>query len=197
MSGGDEMDNKPQRLFVDMDGTLAVFNPVDTLEKLYEKGYFLNLIPQMNVIDGIRHIIRNNPEIEVFVLSTVLSDSSYAIPEKNAWLDKYLPEIDEKHRLYPKCEENKKEFLEHKQGGIDPNDFLLDDYSKNLHSWDPPAKGIKVMNGINGKNGTWVKDKISIEIDGEKFADCVLSIMKNRTQQEKIEQIHRRKVGGR
>lgn len=145
------MDNKPQRLFVDMDGTLAVFNPVDTLEKLYEKGYFLNLIPQMNVIDGIRHIIRNNPEIEVFVLSTVLSDSSYAIPEKNAWLDKYLPEIDEKHRLYPKCEENKKEFLEHKQGGIDPNDFLLDDYSKNLHSWDPPAKGIKVMNGINGK----------------------------------------------
>lgn len=197
MSGGDEMDNKPQRLFVDMDGTLAVFNPVDTLEKLYEKGYFFNLKPQMNVIDGIRYIIRNNPEIEVFILSAVLSDSIYAIPEKNAWLDKYLPEIDEKHRLYPKCEENKKEFLEHKQGGIDPNDFLLDDYSKNLHSWDPPAKGIKVMNGINGKNGTWVKDKISIEIDGEKFADCVLSIMKNRTQQEKIEQIHRRKVGGR
>lgn len=191
------MDNKPQRLFVDMDGTLAVFNPVDTLEKLYEKGYFFNLKPQMNVIDGIRYIIRNNPEIEVFILSAVLSDSIYAIPEKNAWLDKYLPEVDVKHRLYPKCEENKKEFLEHKQGGIDPNDFLLDDYSKNLHSWDPPAKGIKVMNGINGKNGTWVKDKISIEIDGEKFADCVLSIMKNRTQQEKIEQIHRRKVGGR
>lgn len=191
------MDNKPQRLFVDMDGTLAVFNPVDTLEKLYEKGYFFNLKPQMNVIDGIRYIIRNNPEIEVFILSAVLSDSIYAIPEKNAWLDKYLPEVDVKHRLYPKCEENKKEFLEHKQGGIDPNDFLLDDYSKNLHSWDPPAKGIKVMNGINGKNGTWGKDKISIEIDGEKFADCVLSIMKNRTQQEKKEQFHRVKKGGR
>lgn len=180
-----------------MDGTLAVFNPVDTLEKLYEKGYFFNLKPQMNVIDGIRYIIRNNPEIEVFILSAVLSDSIYAIPEKNAWLDKYLPEVDVKHRLYPKCEENKKEFLEHKQGGIDPNDFLLDDYSKNLHSWDPPAKGIKVMNGINGKNGTWGKDKISIEIDGEKFADCVLSIMKNRTQQEKKEQFHRVKKGGR
>lgn len=191
------MDNKPQRLFVDMDGTLAVFNPVDTLEKLYEKGYFFNLKPQMNVIDGIRYIIRNNPEIEVFILSAVLSDSIYAIPEKNAWLDKYLPEVDVKHRLYPKCEENKKEFLEHEQGGIDPNDFLLDDYSKNLHSWDPPAKGIKVMNGINGKNGTWIKDKISIEIDGKKFADCILSIMKNRTQEEKKEQFHRVKKGGR
>ena len=69
------MNNKSQRLFVDMDGTLAVFRPVDTLEKLYEKDYFANLEPQMNVIDGIRHIIRNNPNIEVFVLSAVLSDS--------------------------------------------------------------------------------------------------------------------------
>lgn len=28
-----------KRLFVDMDGTLAVFRNVDTLETLYEKGY--------------------------------------------------------------------------------------------------------------------------------------------------------------
>lgn len=34
-----------QRLFVDMDGTLAEFKPVDTLEVLYEKDYFLNLKP--------------------------------------------------------------------------------------------------------------------------------------------------------
>ena len=65
--------NKTQRLFVDMDGTLAVFHPVDTLEKLYEKNYFLNLLPQTNVIDGIRFIIENYPEVEVFVLSAVLS----------------------------------------------------------------------------------------------------------------------------
>ena len=31
------------RLFVDMDGTLAVFKTVDTMETLYEKGYFKNL----------------------------------------------------------------------------------------------------------------------------------------------------------
>lgn len=31
---------KKQRLFVDIDGTLAVFKPVDTLETLYEKRVF-------------------------------------------------------------------------------------------------------------------------------------------------------------
>ena len=72
------MDDKVHRLFVDMDGTLAVFQSVDTLEKLYEKDYFLNLRPQINVIDGIRFIIKNHPEVEVFILSAVLSDSPYA-----------------------------------------------------------------------------------------------------------------------
>lgn len=177
------MNNKSQRLFVDMDGTLAVFNPVDTLEKLYEKDYFIKLEPQMNVIDGVRHIIRNNPNIEVFVLSAVLSDSMYAISEKNAWLDRYLPEVDAEHRLYPSCGESKKEFLTGLYGEVRPDDFLLDDYSKNLHEWEPPAKGIKVMNGINGKYGTWTKDKVSIECDGKTFAECVVNIMQRRVQE--------------
>ena len=77
-----------------MDGTLAEFKKVDTLEKLYEKGYFLNLEPNMNVVDAIRSIVTDHSEIEVYILSAVLSDSSYAVTEKNAWLDQYLPEID-------------------------------------------------------------------------------------------------------
>ena len=44
------MKQEKQRLFVDMDGTLAVFRQVDELETLYEKGYFLNLAPQRNVL---------------------------------------------------------------------------------------------------------------------------------------------------
>lgn len=192
------MDNRTkQRLFVDMDGTLAEFKPIDTLEKLYEENYFLNLSPQINVIDGIRFIIQNNPNIEVFVLSAVLSDSNYAIPEKNAWLDKYLPELDMEHRLYPKCGESKKEFLEQMQGGIKSDDFLLDDYSKNLHLWDPPAKGIKVMNGINGKNGTWTKDKVSIESEGKDFAECVMNIMERRFQEVSEQYSRHRRGGGR
>lgn len=65
-----------------MDGTLAEFKKVDTLEKLYEKGYFLNLEPHMNVVDAIRSIVTDHSEIEVYILSAVLSDSPYAVTEK-------------------------------------------------------------------------------------------------------------------
>ena len=51
------------RLYVDMDGTLAEFKKVDTLEKLYEKGYFLNLEPHMNVVEAIRSIVTDHSGI--------------------------------------------------------------------------------------------------------------------------------------
>ena len=54
-----------------MDGTLAEFRKVDTLEKLYEKGYFLNLEPHMNVVDSIRSIVTDHSEIEVYILSSI------------------------------------------------------------------------------------------------------------------------------
>ncbi|MEM5780313.1 MAG: hypothetical protein AAGU02_04105, partial [Lawsonibacter sp.] len=40
----------PARLFVDMDGTLAVFHPVAELDALYEPGYFAGLEPQEPVL---------------------------------------------------------------------------------------------------------------------------------------------------
>ena len=164
-------------MYVDMDGTLAEFKKVDTLEKLYEKGYFLNLEPYMNVVDAIRSIVTDHSEIEVYILSAVLSDSPYAVTEKNAWLDQYLPEIDISHRLYPHCGTDKKEFLEREFGSIGNKDFLLDDYSANLHSWEPPAKGIKLMNGINGNHGTFLEitaDKLSGAVPGDNIKEVGL-----------------------
>ena len=178
---GDEVTDR-LRLYVDMDGTLAEFKKVDTLEKLYEKGYFLNLEPNMNVVDAIRSIVTDHSEIEVYILSAVLSDSSYAVTEKNAWLDQYLPEIDISHRLYPHCGTDKKEFLEKEFGSIGNKDFLLDDYSANLHSWEPPAKGIKLMNGINGNHGTWNKEKVSIECEAADMTECILNIIARSTE---------------
>lgn len=87
-----------QRLFVDMDGTLAEFKPVDTLETLYEKDYFLNLKPNENVLGAIKQLIAQN-DIDVYILSAYLSDSHYALDEKNAWLDKYLPELPQEKEI--------------------------------------------------------------------------------------------------
>ena len=185
-----------QRLFVDMDGTLAVFTPVDTLETLYEEGYFLHLKPQQNVVDAVKQIITNNPEIEVFILSAYLSDSAYALKEKNTWLDHFLPEIDQKHRIFMPCGCDKKQAI---QGGIRSNDYLLDDYTANLNAWEPPAKGIKLLNGINHTKGTWLKNRIRMNRKPQELATLIISVMKGKTQiyDDKQELIKRKPERGR
>lgn len=154
-----------QRLFVDMDGTLAEFKPVDTLEVLYEKDYFLNLKPNENVLGAIKQLIAKN-DIDVYILSAYLSDSHYALDEKNAWLDKYLPELPQEKRLFVPCGTDKSIVV---PGHIKHDDYLLDDYTKNLSEWEPPARGIKLINGINHTNGTWQVSDVPIafeEING-------------------------------
>lgn len=169
------MDVKRQRLFVDMDGTLAVFTPILEMETLYEKEYFLNLSPQSNVVEAIRVIIRDYPDIEVNILSAYLTDSQYALQEKNAWLDQYLPEIDQAHRTFLPCGSDKKDYI---RGGVRPNDFLLDDYTKNLTDWQPPAKGIKLLNDINHTRGTWAFDRLRYDKSPTFLAANIVDIMR-------------------
>lgn len=165
-----------QRLFIDMDGTLAVFTPVDELEKLYEQGYFLNQLPHKNVVAAVRNIITNYPDIEVNILSAYLTDSAHALKEKNEWLDRYLPEIDQKHRVFVPCGRDKKEAV---RGGLRDNDFLLDDYTHNLNNWQPPARGIKLLNAINHTRGSWAHDRIRYDRSPEDLSKGIVSIMRN------------------
>lgn len=173
-----------KRLFVDMDGTLAEFKQIDTLEQLYEKGYFENLQPQMEVVNAVKKIIKENPDIEVHILSAVLSDSPYALQEKNDWLDRYLPEIDAVHRLFPPCGSDKKEII---QGGITPNDFLLDDYTVNLNAWEPPARGIKLLNGINHTRGTWQRAMVEGRQAPVEMAQEIVCIIKQSEETRELE----------
>lgn len=161
------------RLNLDLDGTAAVFQKVDTLETLYEKGYFLNLEPNQNVVEAIRMIIRNHPEIEVYVMSSVLSDSKYALQEKNQWIDKYLPEIDDAHRIFPPCGENKLDYI---PGGVRDTDLLLDDYTHNLTLWEPPARGIKLLNGINHTRESWNGNRLRYDKSPEELAKNIVEI---------------------
>lgn len=167
---------KKQRLFVDMDGTLSVFTPVKELEALYEKGYFLNQAPHKNVVDAVKSMVNNFPDIEVSILSAYLSDSKYALQEKNEWLDRYLPEIDQAHRIFVPCGSDKKEGI---RGGIRKDDFLLDDYTYNLNKWQPPARGIKLLNAINHTKGSWEHDRIRYDRSPESLVQGIVSIMKS------------------
>lgn len=166
-----------QRLFVDMDGTLAEFKTVDTLETLYEKDYFINLKPNENVLGAIKQLIADN-DIDVYILSAYLTDSRYALEEKNAWLDKYLPELPQEKRLFVPCGTDKSVAV---PGLIRPDDYLLDDYTKNLSEWEPPARGIKLINGINHTNGTWQGDKIHFTHAPEELSSMISDVMKGWT----------------
>lgn len=169
-----------KRLYIDMDGTLAEFRQVDTLEKLYEPGYFFNLKPQMNVVLAVKEIIRKEPDIEVFIMSSVLSDSKYALEEKNKWIDFYLPEIDQAHRIFPPCGEDKKNYIPEEKG----HNFLLDDYTKNLTLWEPPYVGIKLLNNINNRHGTWKGEKVSYDMHPPLLAEQLVQII-NTDQRKK------------
>ena len=154
-----------KRLFVDMDGTLAKFKKVDELEELYEKGYFVKLMPQRNVVNAIREIVLMGRDLDVFILSAFLSDSSYALEEKNEWIEKYLPEIDREHRLFIPCGLDKREFI----GNLSREDILLDDYTLNLNSWSVLGKGIKLVNDINDTHKSWDGPRINYLSPSEKI----------------------------
>lgn len=138
-----------QRVFVDMDGTLCQFQPNATPHQLQTRGYFSSLAPQRNVVDAVKALVADSTK-EVFILSAALNTPT-AIPEKNQWIDTYLPEIDSTHRLFPQNGVDKATAV---PGGVQPSDVLIDDYTRNLRAW--PGFGIKLVNAINNQHGTWI-----------------------------------------
>lgn len=144
-------------VFVDIDGTVAQWLPTTTPEELVEPGYFQNLPPYTQMVENVRYLIRHG--VQVYSLSAYMQTKGDPVAEKNLWLDKYIPEIPNAHRLFCPCDASKWDTV---CKTVDPTDktfVLLDDYSSNLHQWEEDSSGagvaIKVMNGINGTKGSW------------------------------------------
>lgn len=149
-----------RRFFVDMDGTLAKWNNVDMPDILYEEGYFESLEPNNNLVSSIKDLIKEGED--VYVLSSFLNDSKYALKEKQKWLDKYIPEIDSNKRIFVEYGKKKTDYIENE---IDTTDYLIDDYTKNLIDWkNAGGTGIKFLNGINHTRKTW--QGFLLNIDG-------------------------------
>ena len=141
-----------KRLYVDMDGTLAIWQEVEFFEQLYEKGYYENLQPQQSVLDSVKKIAQLD-DYEVYILSAYLNDSQYALKEKQIWIDKHLPEISKENRIFVPYGAEKSKFI---SGGVKEHDYLLDDYTVNLLDFDRQGgNAIKLLNGINHTKGTW------------------------------------------
>lgn len=152
------------RLFVDMDGTIAKWNNV-AFEDLYQEGYYKNLEPDSAILDEVKMLIELN--IDVYILSAYLPDiyddntgelikKSYALQDKQEWIEKYLPEINKDNVIFVPYGTNKAEYLKENYSPVYEDDYLLDDYTNNLNEWEGyGGTGIKYRNGINGTKGTW------------------------------------------
>jgi 5'(3')-deoxyribonucleotidase len=150
MQGKQANRSNRRRLFVDTDGTLTEFLPQSSMAPLYEKGYFRHLPPHVEVVEAVKLLILQYPQIEVFALSAYLIDSPYALQEKNEWMDAYLPQMDAAHRIFVPNGADKRAYVHE----ICEDDVLLDDYTKNLLRWQP-SRGIKLINAINHTKKTW------------------------------------------
>lgn len=170
------------RLFVDMDGTLAKFQPIRVLEDLYEQGYFERLPPQQNVVDAVKCVCNSAPDTEVFILSSVLTDSAFAKKEKESWLNRYIPEIDAGHRIFLSCGDHKTLYA---PGAIEKGDLLLDDYTRNLVDWKRAGgTGVKLLNGINHTHGSWCGARINCTYAPTHLANALLAIADGRCVQD-------------
>ena len=139
------------RFFIDMDGTLAEWRDIKSNSELYQKGYYESLKPNNYLLEEVKKLIKEGKDI--YVLSSFLSDSDYALKEKNIWLNKYLPELPVQKRIFVPYGDVKYKYLPSK---ITSFDYLIDDHTKNLLDWkEAGGTGIKFLNGINHIKGVW------------------------------------------
>lgn len=173
------------RIFLDMDGTLVRFHDdVRYIEHMTEPGFFADLTSYANTIEAVRQFRIHHPETEIFILSALI-DTPYCEAEKNAWLNKHIPDIDAGHRIFVKAGENK---ANHIPGGVQNTDILIDDYNKNLTEWQNAGGcAVKFVNHVNdnGLNGEmWNGDRISYDLTAEqqeKALNYQVSTVKGRT----------------
>lgn len=143
-----------RKLFVDLDGTLAEWRQAASMEDLLQEGYFSSLLPHKSLVEAVQELVSRGEE--VYVLSAYLTESKYAEKEKRQWCNRWLPLLPADHVLLVPTTTPKCEYIESVFGKIGKNDFLLDDYSKNLHEWVAAGgSGIKYVNDVNWTKGTW------------------------------------------
>lgn len=158
------------KLFVDLDGTLCVFRYVGA-EVYSAPGYYYTLEPHKEVVKAIRFIIRHKL-MEVFIVSAVLP-FDHCIRDKNAWIDKYLPEIDEAHRIYVPIGENKGNYMDAHKG-----DIHLDDWNGNLNELlvTSVVEPVKLVNAINDKNKSWKGARVYYNSDAYVIAQMLYGL---------------------
>lgn len=141
------------KIFLDMDGTLARFNVRNALQRFdNERGFFANLLAYKG-IENINEMVKNG---NVYIISA--SPNMYADLDKKIWLKRYIPNLKSENIIFCRLGQNKAKVIENKLNiKIDKTCFLLDDYTKNLVEWETVGGvGIKrITKCADNSTGKW------------------------------------------
>lgn len=140
-------------LIWDQDGTLAnIFEP-GFLEKIFTKGFFLNLVPYENSIGTIKKIHKEYPHIKQY-LCTILTPTPHCKKEKNLWMDNQIGDIiPPNRRIFVPYGKSKPDYI---PGYLSKNIVFIDDYTKNCQELEEAGITVlKFKNNINCVHGKW------------------------------------------
>lgn len=133
------------KIFLDLDGTLAKFNVPNALNRFEKEiGFFARLKPYK----GIETIDTMAKRGNVYIISA--SPHLSADVDKRKWVKKYLPNLPIENIVLCRIGENKAKIIKKQLNiAIDETCYLLDDYTKNLNEWElAGGKGIKRLTSV-------------------------------------------------
>lgn len=158
-------------LYIDMDGTCFRFHRHETLDPLFQKGYFRNLEPHENVIEGLRMLKQKYPELKIKIITCCL-EALWIIPDKRLSLNKYMDFIKDEDMIFIKYGDSKSKYME-------TESFLLDDYTPNLEAArQKNITGIKLINDINWNKQTWNGETVNYSCPPWMIMEEIEKIMK-------------------
>ena len=153
------------RIFLDLDGTLAKFNVRNALDRFdKEEGFFARLGAYKG-IEVVNELAKTN---QLFIVSA--SPNEQADNDKKKWISKFLPNVNAENITLCRLGENKAEIIQNKYNlVINSECYLLDDYTKNLVEWESfGGKGIKRLTTVSDNSrklwkGFELKDLTKLE----------------------------------
>lgn len=154
------------KIYCDMDGFLAKWNPEASIEEVTAPGYFTNREMETKVADAMKMMIRDGYDVQI--LTSVFNDD-HSRKEKIRWLEINCPFFDTRKVNFCVYGENKSESV-----AASAEDILIDDFTPNLKEWT--GIGIKFLNGINGTKGTWDGYTVSVNSSASVLASTIEAI---------------------
>ncbi|MEH2933914.1 hypothetical protein [Acutalibacter sp. JLR.KK004] len=134
-----------KNIYINSVGVLAKPNlELESLEELFQPGYFANLAPEWSMIEAAR-LLAGQEGCQVYILAPAFP-GPYAMEEQQAWLDRYLPEIPQENRLFVPLGQSKAQALGRP---LTQEDVLVDGFSRNLPDWEKAGGvGIQSLKGV-------------------------------------------------